>query len=48
MVHTIQSDDFPKIDLGVEEGLDGGGDIVRVIMVLSVAAATVVMVMVMA
>lgn len=47
MEHTIQSDDLPKINLGVEEGLDGRGDVVRVIMVLAVAAATVIMVMVM-
>jgi hypothetical protein len=43
---TIESVDLIKVDLGVKEGLNGGGDIVRVV-VLSMAVTTLAMVMMM-
>lgn len=43
---TIQRDDPPKVDLGVKEGLDGGGDIIRVIVVFAVASTTMIVVVI--
>lgn len=43
---TIESVDLIKVDLGVEKGLNGGGDVVGVV-VLGVTVATIAMVMMM-
>jgi hypothetical protein len=40
---TIQGCDQVKVDLRIEEGLDGWSDIVGMIMILSVAVAIMVM-----
>lgn len=45
---TVQCSDRIKLDLGIEEGLDGRGDVVGVIMaIFSVAMAAMIVMMVM-
>lgn len=43
--HTIQCSDRVKLDLRVEEGLEGGGDVIRVVVpIVSFAVAVAVIV----